>query len=134
MVLRQHRPFARLAQVDGGDGQPTFTPISPAIRLRGICDVPAAIVAPRAHRCTGRNSAGRRQQAAESGLPGFESTGWFGINAAFVAALNDPETIKRIHTLGSDPMPMSPSEFSAFIDKEIAKWGKVVEHATQKPN
>ena len=85
---------------------------------------------------------------AESGLPGFESTGWFGIvapkgtplevvaklNEAFVAALNDPETVKRIRTLGSDPMPMSPAEFSAFIDKEIAKWGKVVQHATQKPN
>jgi tripartite-type tricarboxylate transporter receptor subunit TctC len=84
---------------------------------------------------------------AESGLPGFESTGWFGIvaphgipidvvaklNAAFVAALNDPDTVNRIRTLGSDPMPMTPTEFSAFIDKEIAKWGKVVQHATQKP-
>jgi len=85
---------------------------------------------------------------AESGLPGFESTGWFGIvaphgtppevvaklNEAFVAALNDPETVKRIRALGSDPMPMTPTEFSAFIDKEIAKWGKVVQYATQKPN
>lgn len=85
---------------------------------------------------------------AESGLPGFESTGWFGIvaargtppdvvaklNAAFVAALNDPPTVKRIRALGSEPMPMSPAEFTDFIDKEIAKWGKVVQHATQKPN
>jgi len=83
---------------------------------------------------------------AESGLPGFESTGWFGIiapqgipadvvtklNAAFVAALNDPDTVKRIRTLGSEPMPMTPSEFSTFINTEIAKWGKVVQHATQK--
>jgi tripartite-type tricarboxylate transporter receptor subunit TctC len=29
---------------------------------------------------------------------------------------------------------MTPTEFSAFIDKEIAKWGKVVQYATQKPN
>ena len=84
---------------------------------------------------------------AESGLPGFESTGWFGIvaphgtppdviaklNAAFVAALNDPETVKRIRKLGSDPMPMTSAEFSTFIDKEIAKWGKVVEYAKQNP-
>lgn len=82
---------------------------------------------------------------AESGLPGFESTGWFGIvaphgtppdviaklNAAFVAALNDPETVKRIRKLGSDPMPMTSAEFSTFIDKEIAKWGKVVKFAKQ---
>ena len=85
---------------------------------------------------------------AESGLPGFESTGWFGIvaprhtppeivnklNAAFVAALHDPETVKRIRALGSDPMPMTPAEFANFVDIEIAKWGKVVQSATQKPN
>jgi tripartite-type tricarboxylate transporter receptor subunit TctC len=84
---------------------------------------------------------------AESGLPGFEATGWFGIiaphgvpaevitklNAAFVAALNDPETAKRIRVLGSEPMPMTPAEFSAFINAEIEKWGKVVQHATKKP-
>jgi len=85
---------------------------------------------------------------AESGLPDFESTGWFGIvaprgtppdvvaklNEAFVAALHDPDTVIRIRTLGSDPMPMTPAEFSAFIDKEIAKWGKVVQRSTQAPN
>jgi tripartite-type tricarboxylate transporter receptor subunit TctC len=84
---------------------------------------------------------------AESGLPGFESTGWFGIiaphgtppdviaklNAAFVAALKDPETVKRIRALGSDPMPMTPKEFAAFIDSEITKWGKVVAQS-RKPN
>lgn len=84
---------------------------------------------------------------AESGLPGFESTGWFGIiapsgvpaevigklNAAFVEALKDPETARRIRVLGSEPMPMTPAEFSDFINAEITKWAKVVEHATQKP-
>ena len=85
---------------------------------------------------------------AESGLPGFESTGWFGIvaprgvpaavidklNTAFVAALNDPDTAKQIRALGSDPMPMSASAFADFIDKEIAKWQKVVQRAGPLPN
>ena len=85
---------------------------------------------------------------AESGLPGFESTGWFGIlaprgvpadvvtklNAAFVAALNDPDTANRIRALGSEVMPMTPSEFATFIDSERAKWNKVVEHATKEPH
>jgi tripartite-type tricarboxylate transporter receptor subunit TctC len=85
---------------------------------------------------------------AESGLSGFEATGWFGIiaphgvsadvvaklNAAFVAALTDPETVKRIRALGSEPMPMTPSEFAAFIDNEITKWSKVVKKATQTAN
>lgn len=83
----------------------------------------------------------------EAGLKDFESIGWFGIiaphgvsqdvvnklNAAFVEALNDPEIVKRIHMLGSDPMPMSPTEFAAFINSEIVKWGKVVQQAAQKP-
>lgn len=82
---------------------------------------------------------------AEAGLPEFVSTGWFGIiaprgvsqeivtklNAAFVAALNDPEIVKRIQALGSDPMPMTPAEFAAFIDSEIVKWGKVVQQMTK---
>lgn len=84
---------------------------------------------------------------AESGLPGFESTGWFGIvaphdipadavakiNAAFVAALNDHDTVERIRALGSDPMPMTPSDFSSFIHSEITKWGRVIQRIPQKP-
>jgi tripartite-type tricarboxylate transporter receptor subunit TctC len=85
---------------------------------------------------------------AESGLPGFESTGWFGIvvssgapadviaklNAAFVTVLNDPAVVKQIRALGSEPMPMTPAAFSAFIGTEIDKWMTVVTRAEQKPN
>ncbi len=76
---------------------------------------------------------------AEEGIPGFEATGWFGlvapagtpndvidkINAAFVAALKDPAIVDRIHALGSDPMPMTPAEFSGFIEREAGKWEAV---------
>ena len=85
---------------------------------------------------------------AESGLPGFESTGWFGIvvssgtppdvvarlNAAIVTVLKDPHVASQIRALGSEPMPMTPAEFSAFVGTEIDKWGKVVARAEQKPN
>lgn len=85
---------------------------------------------------------------AESGLPGFESTGWFGIvapaktppaiieklNKAFVTTLADPAVIERISALGSDPMPMTPTEFSAFIKKEIDKWLKVEAVIYKKPH
>jgi tripartite-type tricarboxylate transporter receptor subunit TctC len=85
---------------------------------------------------------------AESGMPGFESTGWFGIlapggtpadviakiNAAFVKVLKDPEVTRQIRALGSEPMPMTPAEFSAFIDKEAEKWSAVVKAAGPKPN
>ena len=85
---------------------------------------------------------------AEAGLPGFESTGWFGIvapagtppdviaklNAAFVTALKDPAVIKRIRALGSEPMPMTPEEFAAFIKSETTKWAKVIAISDGKPN
>lgn len=85
---------------------------------------------------------------AESGLPGFESMGWFGIvapggtpadviaklNAAFVKVLKDPTVAKQIRALGSEPMPMTPTEFSSFIEKEISKWSAVVKASLKKPN
>jgi tripartite-type tricarboxylate transporter receptor subunit TctC len=85
---------------------------------------------------------------AESGLPGFESTGWFGIvapagtppdvvaklNAAFVTVLKDPEVIERIRALGAEPIPMSSADFGAFIRAEIDKWLKVTKTAGPLPN
>jgi tripartite-type tricarboxylate transporter receptor subunit TctC len=77
---------------------------------------------------------------AEQGLAGFESFGWFGIvappgtpanviarlNDAFGAELKEPAVIERIRALGSEPMPQTPAEFSAYIQREIDKWTKVV--------
>jgi tripartite-type tricarboxylate transporter receptor subunit TctC len=98
------------------------------------------------------SSAHRHQRLAEiptfadEGLPGFEATGWFGlvapagtpedvinkINAAFVAALKDPVLVERIRALGSDPMPMTPDEFSRFIAREARKWETVAATAGKK--
>src|SRR5215468_7696756 len=83
---------------------------------------------------------------AESGLPGFESNGWFGIvapagtpadviatlNTALVKVLNEPDVVDRIRALGAEPMPMTPLEYGAFIRTEIDKWSKVV--GAGKPN
>ena len=40
-------------------------------------------------------------------------------------ALNDPEVARRIRTIGMEPAPMTPGEFAAFIDAEIAKAEKL---------
>jgi tripartite-type tricarboxylate transporter receptor subunit TctC len=77
---------------------------------------------------------------AESGLPDFESNGWFGIvapagtpsdvvatlNTALVKVLKEPDVVERIRALGAEPMPMTPTEYGAFIRTEIDKWSKVV--------
>jgi tripartite-type tricarboxylate transporter receptor subunit TctC len=76
---------------------------------------------------------------AESGVPGFESNGSFGIvapagtppaviaklNAAFVTVLNDPAIVKRIRELGAEPLPMTPAQFGVFVEAEARKWIKV---------
>ena len=80
---------------------------------------------------------------AESGVPGFEFSTWFGLlapagtpkavitrlNEATVAALKSPELRKRLQTAGMEPHPTTPAEFSALIRSEIAKWRKVIEDA-----
>jgi tripartite-type tricarboxylate transporter receptor subunit TctC len=82
----------------------------------------------------------------ESGLPGYESIGWFGfvapagtppeviarLNAAIVAALQDPAVRDQIRTLGAVPMPGTPEEFGRFIRSEYEKWAKVVAESGAK--
>jgi tripartite-type tricarboxylate transporter receptor subunit TctC len=84
----------------------------------------------------------------EQGLKDFEVSGWFGIaapgatpraivmklNAAVVAALDDPEVARRIRTVGMEPAPMTPEQFSAFVDSEIAKAEKLQVTGDDKPN
>lgn len=80
---------------------------------------------------------------AESGLPGYESVGWFGVvapagtppaivarlNAAMVDALKDPEIRTRALAAGAIPAPSTPEGFGATIRSEIAKWAKVIADA-----
>jgi tripartite-type tricarboxylate transporter receptor subunit TctC len=115
----------------------------------GISDPPSAMAAMQAGKieAVAMTSAKRFSRlpdiptVAESGLPGFEANGSFGIvapagtppevidkiNTAFVTVLNDPAVVERIHALGAEPMPMTPSEFGAYIARDLAKWSKVVQ-------
>ncbi len=85
---------------------------------------------------------------AESGLPGFEAVGWFGVvapagtppeiiarlNAAVVAALKDPEVRERVLAIGADPAPTTAAEFGDFIKSETVKWARVIALAGAKAN
>ena len=80
---------------------------------------------------------------AESGIPGFSVTSWFGVAAPartprpivdrlhgeFVRALNAPELSERIKGMGADPVGNTPEQYTAFVRNEIAKWGKVIRAA-----
>ena len=77
---------------------------------------------------------------AESGFPGFEVSGWFGIAApagtprAVVARLSEeiqrvmqlPEIRERLLAQGIEPVGNSHDQFGAQIRTELAKWARIV--------
>jgi tripartite-type tricarboxylate transporter receptor subunit TctC len=84
---------------------------------------------------------------AEVGLPDAEYNFWVGafapaktpkaiierLNREIVAALNRKEIADKIVALGGSPMPMSPSDFDAFMRKEIAVNAEIVKASGYKP-
>lgn len=85
---------------------------------------------------------------AESGLPGFEVTAWFGLlapkntprevvaklNAVTVKALKSLEIRERLGREGLDTVGSSPNEFVTYLQTEAKKWAKAVEISGAKAN
>jgi tripartite-type tricarboxylate transporter receptor subunit TctC len=77
---------------------------------------------------------------AETGLPGFEASGWFAIlapagtpaaivkrlNAELVAVLSSAEVRERFSAAGLEPMPSTPQVLAARMKSETVKWAKVI--------
>jgi tripartite-type tricarboxylate transporter receptor subunit TctC len=77
---------------------------------------------------------------AESGLPGFDTSVWFGLvapagvsheivgklSAAVDEALQNDEVAKPLHAAGLDIRGGTPEAFGAFIAAETKKWNDVV--------
>jgi tripartite-type tricarboxylate transporter receptor subunit TctC len=77
---------------------------------------------------------------AESGLPGYDVSGWFGLlapaktppniiatlNKTVVAAVAEDATRTKLLNSGAEPVSNSPAEYAAVIKAEIEKWTKVV--------
>ncbi len=86
--------------------------------------------------------------AAESGLPGFEVIGWFGLfapaatpkpiiarlNTEINAVLKLAETQKRFSGDGLVPGGGTPEELGNFLRAEVAKWGALIRDAGLKGN
>ncbi len=81
---------------------------------------------------------------AESGFPGYDFTSWTGLMAPagtrkeivermaaeLARAFKDPQFVANMQKAGLEPAAdPSPAEFSAFIAKEIARWGEAVKIA-----
>jgi tripartite-type tricarboxylate transporter receptor subunit TctC len=81
-------------------------------------------------------------------LKGYDMTTWYSLhappktpheivvklNAAVNAALNDPETRRRLTDDGAIVQPMTPEEFGAFFRKEYERMGVIVRASGVKPD
>lgn len=77
---------------------------------------------------------------AESGMPGFDVSAWWGVvapartpqavvarlNREIIRALELPDIKERFASQGADPVIMTPAQFGAYIKSEYTKWAKVV--------
>ncbi len=85
---------------------------------------------------------------SETGLTGYDSTGWFGLvapantaapilkrlHAEFTAALNDEAIKLQMRNSGMEPIATSVEGFDAYIKSETQKWAKVIRQANIKLN
>lgn len=76
----------------------------------------------------------------ESGVPGYDSAGWFAIlapagtpaaiverlNTELNAVLRQPEVKSAFLAAGLEPLPSSSGELAALMRSETAKWAKVI--------
>ena len=85
---------------------------------------------------------------SESGLTGYDSTGWFGLvapvgtspqiiqrlHAEYTAALNDESIKSQMRQNGMEPIATSVENFDAYIKSETQKWARVIRQANIKLN
>lgn len=82
----------------------------------------------------------------EAGLPGYESTAWFGLampagtpkeiivrmNAEGQKAAKAPDFVKRMNDLGYEIVGGTPEQMAAMIQDEIKRWGPIVKASGAK--
>jgi tripartite-type tricarboxylate transporter receptor subunit TctC len=83
---------------------------------------------------------------AESGLPGFDATNWYGflapartpapivarLNREIVKVLAMPDVKEKFASVGADPVGNTPEEFAAVIRADVAKWKRIVQETGAK--
>jgi len=83
---------------------------------------------------------------AESGVPGYEVTAWFGffapagtpvavvntLNAETVRAMRLQDLRDRLGSQGAEPVTSTPEQFSGYVKDELTKWTRVVKASGMK--
>ena len=82
----------------------------------------------------------------EAGVPGFDISTWYGLmapagtpkdviakwNTEVVKLLNSADVRERLMAQGAEPAPTTPAEFTAFIEREIPKYARIVKASGAK--
>lgn len=132
-------------------GAPAITSILSGETQLYFATVPAALTQVKAGRLRALAVTGAKRIAsapelptiAESGVPGYDVTGWFGLlapartpaaivtylNAEVNKAIKVQEVRDRFATEGLEPLGSTPEEFAALIKREMEKWSGVVRSA-----
>ena len=83
---------------------------------------------------------------AESGIPGYDVTNWFGIlgprymprqiveklSTEIAKHLRNPEFMAKLAAEGAEPVGSTPAEFAQLISSEIEKYGRIVKETQIK--
>lgn len=85
---------------------------------------------------------------SEAGVPGYDFSTWYGLlvpgrtpastvgrlNGVSVKILQSPALKDQFAAQGLEAVSTSSAEFGAFLQYEVAKWGKVIKAANIKPD
>jgi tripartite-type tricarboxylate transporter receptor subunit TctC len=138
-----HVPYSGSAQAVtdllAGRTQAMFSPASTVLQYVATGQLRALASSER----TRASAAPDLPTVAEAGLPGFDTSVWFGVvgptgisrdvieklSAAIGDALKNDEVTKPLQTAGLDIKGGTPQDFAAFIATETKKWTDVVTSA-----
>jgi len=84
---------------------------------------------------------------AQSGIPGFDVTSWYGLIAPagtpgdviatihrdVAKTVSDPAIVEKMVELGLIPLGNRPQDFARMIENETAKWTAIIKKANIKP-
>ena len=141
-----HVPYPGTAQAAtdllGGRVQVMFSPASTVLQF--VAE--GKLVALASTTLNRASAAPQLPTIAESGIPGFDTAGWFGLLAPagtdrdvierLAAASNDaaksPDVVDTMARQGFDMAGGTPEAFAAFIRDDLAKWDRVASAAGLK--
>ena len=80
---------------------------------------------------------------AESGVPGYDAVGWFGVfapaktpqpviarlHSAIVKHVKEASTAERLASLGAEVVASTPEQFRQVQQADLVRWGKVVKQS-----